>query len=100
MKFTQLAKSLEEGLAPVYLLEGEEVYFRENAVKRIRAACGICNPVLNETRFEGEELKGEKFDEFLASLRALDRNERFFKMKKGIQKYMVFFQRMKYDKQK
>lgn len=71
MKFTQLAKSLEEGLAPVYLLEGEEVYFRENAVKRIRAACGICNPVLNETRFEGEELKGEKFDEFLASLRAL-----------------------------
>ena len=39
-------------------------------------------------------------DEELSSLRALDRNERFFKMKKGIQKYMVFFQRMKYDRQK
>lgn len=39
-------------------------------------------------------------EEELTSLRALDRNERFFKMKRGVQKYMVFFQRMKYDRQK
>ncbi len=38
--------------------------------------------------------------EELGTLRALDKNERFFKMKRGVQKYMVFFQRMKYDKQK
>ena len=39
-------------------------------------------------------------EEELAAMRSLDRNERFFKMKKGVQKYAVFFQRMKYDRQK
>lgn len=38
--------------------------------------------------------------EELSSLRALDKNERFFKMRKGIQRRAVFFQRMNYDKQK
>ena len=39
-------------------------------------------------------------EEELSSLRALDRNERFFKMKKWIQRRAVFFQRMNYEKQK
>ena len=39
-------------------------------------------------------------EEELAAVRSLDREERFFKMKKGIQRYMVFFQRMNYEKQK
>ena len=59
MKFTQLAKSLKEGLAPVYVIEGEEAYFRDSAVAAIRSACALQNPMLNDARYEGENLKGE-----------------------------------------
>ena len=60
MKFVQLAKSIQtEGLFPVYLVEGEEAYFRDHAVAEIRAACGLANPALNDARCEGEQLKGE-----------------------------------------
>ncbi len=58
MKFVQLARSLqEEGVAPVYLIEGEEAYFRDRAVKAIREACGITQPALNDVRYEGESVK-------------------------------------------
>ncbi len=59
MKFVQLAKSLKEGVAPVYLLEGEDAYFRDSATDMIRRACAIANPMLNDVRYEGETLKGE-----------------------------------------
>ncbi len=64
MKFVQLAKSLQEGLQPVYLIEGEEIYFREHAVKSIREACALSQPLLNDMRFEGEDLKGDKLSAF------------------------------------
>ncbi len=65
MKFVQLAKSLEAGPDPVYLIDGEEAYFRDHAVKSISAACRISQPSLNDVRAEGESLKGN-----LASFRA------------------------------
>ena len=65
MKFVQLAKSLEAGLDPVYLIDGEEAYFRDHAVKSISAACRITQPSLNDVRVEGDSLKGN-----LASFRA------------------------------
>ena len=71
MKFVQLAKSLKEGLAPVYLIEGEETYFRDHAVESIRAACGISNPVLNDARYEGETLKGEGLSVLVRALGTL-----------------------------
>ncbi len=39
-------------------------------------------------------------DEELSLLRSLDKNERFFKMKKSVQRRAVFFQKMNYEKQK
>lgn len=71
MKFSELASSLKEGLSPVYLVEGEEVYFRDHAVRLIRAACGITQPSLNDVRYEGETLKGDKLLSFLSDLSAL-----------------------------
>ncbi len=68
MKFTELAKSLQTGLMPVYLIEGEETYFRDHAVSAIRVACGISQPLLNDVRFEGEALKGEKLAAFRDAL--------------------------------
>ena len=71
MKFVQLAKSLKEGLASVYLIEGEEAYFRDHAVAAVRAACGIANPMLNDVRYEGETLKGEALGAFVRALGTL-----------------------------
>lgn len=71
MKFVQLAASLKEGLSPVYLLEGDEAYFRDHAEKSIRAACGLTQPALNEVRIEGDTLKGDRLTEFAADLYAL-----------------------------
>ena len=59
MKFVELARSLKEGVAPVYLIEGEEAYFRDHAVESIRAACHIANPALNDVRYDGDALKGD-----------------------------------------
>ena len=58
MKFTQLTQSLKEKIEPVYLIEGEEAYFRDHAVRAIREACGITQPLFNDVRAEGEALKG------------------------------------------
>ena len=59
MKFVELARSLKGGVAPVYLIEGEEAYFRDHAVESIRAACHIANPALNDVRYDGDALKGD-----------------------------------------
>lgn len=72
MKFVQLAKSLkEEGLAPVYLVEGEETFFRDHAVSAVRAACALSNPALNDVRYEGDSLKGDALTSFVSDLYTL-----------------------------
>ena len=71
MKFVQLAKSLKEGLSPVYLIEGEETYFRDSAVDMIRRACGIGNPMLNDARYEGDAFKGEAIASLVRALGTL-----------------------------
>ena len=71
MKFVQLAKSLQEQLCPVYLIEGEETYFSEHAVESIRAACHLSQPLLNDVREEGENLKGDKLISFRDGLYTL-----------------------------
>ncbi len=71
MKFTELSKSLKETLFPIYLIEGEEAYFRAHAVKSIRAACGLSQPLLNDVREEGETLKGDRLAAFRDSLYAM-----------------------------
>ncbi len=71
MKFVELAKKLKEGLDPVYLVEGEDAYFREHAVGMIRSKCSLSMPALNDIRVDGDTLKGEKLSSFVADLNAL-----------------------------
>ncbi len=72
MKFVQLAKNLkEEGVAPVYLIEGDEAYFREHAVEAVRAACALAQPALNDVRLEGDTLKGDELLKLIAQLSTL-----------------------------
>ncbi len=72
MKFVQLSANLKEaGPASVYLVEGEEAFFRDHAVGAIRAACALANPALNDVRYEGEALKGDALGSFVSDLRTL-----------------------------
>jgi len=71
MKFVQLAKSLKEKIEPVYLVEGQEAFFRDHAVKAVREACALSQPSLNDVRYEGEALKGEKLSAFRDALYSL-----------------------------
>ena len=86
MKFSELARSLKEALFPVYLIEGEEAYFRDHAVKSIRAACNIAQPALNDVRYEGELLKGDKLSAFRDGLYTLP----FFDNKRLVRVYEFY----------
>lgn len=86
MKFVQLANSLKEGLAPVYLIEGNEAYFRDHAVKSVREACALAQPSLNDVRYEGESLKGEKLSAFRDALYSLP----FFDEKRLVRVYEFY----------
>ena len=68
MKFTDLKKSLDDGESfSVYLIEGEDAYFRTSAVKSIKDKF-IEAPEINFVSFDGETLD---VSEFTASLSAL-----------------------------
>ena len=71
MKFTALNKSLQQGVDPVYLLEGEETHFRDAAIKAITQALNITQPLLNNVRYEGETLKGDRLSAFRDELYTL-----------------------------
>ncbi len=87
MKFVQLAKTLkEEGPAPVYLIEGDEAYFRDHAVEAVRAACAITQPALNDVRLEGDSLKGEELSKLPALLLTLP----FFDEKRLVRIYEFY----------
>lgn len=86
MKFVELNNSLREGIASVYLIEGEEGYFRDHAVKSIRTACNLSQPLLNDVRFEGETLKGEALVSFRDGLYTLP----FFDEKRLVRAYEFY----------
>lgn len=71
MKFTALKKHLEsEGVQPVYLFEGEEMYFRDKGAEMIRAAC-LSRPELNYAAFDGGSLKGDRIARLTEAVYAL-----------------------------
>ncbi len=68
MKYTELKNSLNEGACNVYLLEGDDAYFRLNGEELIKSAF-LQMPELNYTSYEGENLKGSAYTEFVAALK-------------------------------
>lgn len=67
MKFTDLKDSIKEGAKPVYLLEGEDAYFRMKGEEMIKQAF-LVNPELNFSVFGGETLKGAALNGLVAAL--------------------------------
>ncbi len=57
MKFTELKNSISGGAEKIYLLEGDDAYFRHKGEEMIKEAF-LQFPELNFTSFEGETLKG------------------------------------------
>ena len=59
MKFVMFKKSLEEGVSPIYLFDGEEEYFKERGEDMLKERY-LSEPSLNYTSFNGENLKGSE----------------------------------------
>lgn len=68
MKYTELKNSVSAGAQSVYLLEGEDAYFRLNGEKQIKSAF-LEMPELNYTVFEGEQLKGSNINNLVTALK-------------------------------
>lgn len=56
MKFEQLKSSLQNEIFPIYLLEGEEDFFRDRGEELIKSAV-VSEPILNSASFDGNYIK-------------------------------------------
>ncbi|MBO4262414.1 MAG: hypothetical protein J5903_01370, partial [Clostridia bacterium] len=56
MKFKELKKSLSVEISPVYLVSGEDAFFRERALKLICERC-VKEPDINLTVYNGADVK-------------------------------------------
>lgn len=67
MKFTELKNDIKEGARSIYLLEGDDAYFRMKAEEQIKAAF-LEMPELNYVCFDGTQYKGAKLTEITAAI--------------------------------
>lgn len=70
MKFTQLKQDLKECVRGIYLLEGDDAYFRGKAEEQIKAVC-LEMPELNFSAFDGTQFKGAALTEITSAVRAV-----------------------------
>ncbi len=68
MKFQDLRRSFNDGALPVYLVEGDDAFLRERAVKLIKDKF-MTQPEFNYSVFEGSFVK-EKQDEVVSALKS------------------------------
>lgn len=69
MKFTQLKEDIKEGARSIYLIEGDDAYFRHKAEEQLKAAF-LQMPELNFTAFDGAQYKGASLTEITSALAA------------------------------
>ncbi len=68
MKYTQLKHSISEGANSIYLLEGDDAYFRMKGEEQIKLAF-LQMPELNYSSFDGETLKGGALSSLVAAIK-------------------------------
>lgn len=68
MKYTELKSSIAEGAKPIYLLEGDDAYFRMKGEEQIKSAF-LEMPELNFTSFDGEALKGSGISALISAVK-------------------------------
>ncbi|MDE5789225.1 MAG: DNA polymerase III subunit delta [Clostridia bacterium] len=69
MKFTQLKDDIKEGAKSIYLIEGDDAYFRAKAEEQIKSAF-LEMPELNFTAFDGAQYKGANLTDITSALSA------------------------------
>lgn len=67
MEYVQLKDDIKNGARPIYLLEGNDAYFRMHAEEQIKAAFSEL-PELNFTSYDGADIKGNAYTAFTAAL--------------------------------
>lgn len=67
MKFTELKNSIAQGAQSIYLLEGDDAYFRSRGEEMIKSAF-LTLPELNFASFEGEALKGANLTALISAV--------------------------------
>ena len=66
MKFVLFKKSLDAGVQPIYLFDGEEEYFKEHGEMMLKEKF-LGEPSLNFSTFHGESLKGAAITGLIAA---------------------------------
>lgn len=56
MKFVELKNSLVDGVQPIYLIEGEDAFLRENALRLIKQKA-LSSPDMNLTNLSGQDVE-------------------------------------------
>ncbi|MGN0813820.1 MAG: DNA polymerase III subunit delta [Candidatus Coproplasma sp.] len=69
MKFTELKNDLESAARTVYLLEGDDAYFRTRAEEQIKAKF-LTMPELNYSSYDGGAYKGASLSEITSAMSA------------------------------
>lgn len=67
MKFTELKNDISDGAKSIYLLEGDDAYFRMKGEEMIKSAF-LQMPELNFSSFDGESLKGAQISALTSAL--------------------------------
>lgn len=68
MKYVELKQSIAEGAKPIYLLEGDDAYFRMKGEEQIKSAF-LEMPELNFSSFDGETLKGSGISALVSAVK-------------------------------
>lgn len=68
MEYTELKQIIAEGAKPIYLLEGDDAYFRMKGEEQIKSAF-LEMPELNFTSFDGEALKGSGISALVSAVK-------------------------------
>jgi DNA polymerase III delta subunit len=69
MKFTELKNDIAQGAQKIYLIDGDDAYFRSKAEEQIKVAF-LTMPELNYTSFDGTMYKGANLTEITSALAA------------------------------
>ena len=67
MKFTDLKNDIQQGARSIYLLEGDDAYFRNKGEELIKSAF-LQMPELNFTSLDGETLKGNALSALISAV--------------------------------
>ena len=70
MKFTELKNDIQKGARSIYLLEGDDAYFRMKGEEMIKTAF-LQMPELNFSSLDGETLKGSSLSSLIAAVESL-----------------------------